>query len=79
MTVHVSAIVRCTVVLPSCYLSYSVEKWLHKVTMLMEQQTLSNSAVICGLCAMTKHCMYISNACSLRLPPPLPPDDKSSY
>ena len=34
-----------------------VEKWLHKVllTLLMEQQTLTNPAVINGLCAMTKH------------------------
>ena len=48
------------------------------LTMLMEQQTVTNPAVIHGFRAMTKH--YISNACSLRVAPPPPlPDDKSSY
>ena len=33
------------------------EKWLHNVllTLSMEQQTVTNPAVIHGLCAMTKH------------------------
>ena len=35
----------------------SLQKWLHEVflTMLMEQQTVTNPAVIHGLCATTKH------------------------
>ena len=35
------------------------------LTMLMEQQTVTNPAVICGLCAMTKHQIMLAQACPL--------------
>ena len=36
---------------------HQAEKWMHEVllTMPMEQQAVTNPAVIHGLCAMTKH------------------------
>ena len=40
-----------------CVAVVAAEKWLHEVllTMLMEQETVTNPAVIRGLCAMTDH------------------------